>query len=255
MGAFTFGTFDTDAAGLIIGGQNTFNFARRDRTFVPIQGRNGDLIVDNGRYVNSTVIYAVFVPDNFAEKRDALIHGLTSQGSGYVKLRDTYHPQKYRMAVLDTDIEFATGMLNRYGRCDIVFDCMPQIFLDAGDEEVILPSTGGDVEILGEQPSLPMIKVYTADSMSGEYIGGSISIDDFQITIGRAANIATSSIIYIDCEAQVIRKENSLITSGITLIGDFPKLDPNANNSGICHIESSISDVDHIGVMGKWWGL
>lgn len=253
MESFRFGTFDTAYEGLIVGGQNTFNFARRDRSFIAVQGRNGDLILDNGRYVNSTVSYKVLIPDDFENKRNALIRGLTTQGSGYVKLTDTYHPQKFRMATLDTDVEFLTGMLNRYGTGDVVFDCMPQLFLDAGAAEITIPAHGvvAKFEILGSQVALPLIKLYTTT----DPVTANLLIGDFRLVITSAAPIPQNSVVYIDCEAQVVRTESAILTSGITVEGDFPRLDPQKSDFCVIQNTAAMTGVDRIGFLGRWWDL
>lgn len=251
MGWFKFGNFNTDDAEIYVGGQNSFNFARRDRTFVQVPGRNGDLILDNGRYINATVTYKVFIPDEFLDKRDLLIEGLTSQGSGYVKLTDSYYPLRYRMATLDTNIEFAMGQLNKYGTCDIVFDCMPQIFLVAGDEEVMLPSEGGEVEILGKQPSKPLIKLYSSNN---GLMTGDISIDGHDFNISASAGVITGRVLLMDCESQIFRIEGGrVVTQGITVYNDFPELDP--KNETFTIDTSGMSNLDRIGIFGRWWVL
>ena len=39
--------------GMVISGSGTFGAPQRDVEMVPVLGRNGDLIIDNGRYLNT----------------------------------------------------------------------------------------------------------------------------------------------------------------------------------------------------------
>ena len=52
---FTFGDVDSRSYAVGIYGDKLAEAPERDETFVPVPGRNGDLILDNGRYKNQTV--------------------------------------------------------------------------------------------------------------------------------------------------------------------------------------------------------
>ena len=119
--------------GVYIGGQNTFNAPQRDVSKVAIPGRNGDLVQDNGRFLNVQVPYNIVVMDDFRDKTDAIKAWLLSK-KGYCKLVDTYHPGTYRMARVAGGINFETAAYNSTGRTQVIFDCKPERFLDSGDD-------------------------------------------------------------------------------------------------------------------------
>ena len=53
---FTFDGKTSTDFGMYISGSGTYNAPERDVTTYNIPGRNGDLIVDNGRFLNTTEI-------------------------------------------------------------------------------------------------------------------------------------------------------------------------------------------------------
>lgn len=119
--------------GVYIGGQNTFNAPQRDVAKVAIPGRNGDIVQDNGRFLNVQVPYNIVVMDSFRDKTDAIKAWLLSK-KGYCKLVDTYHPGTYRMAMVAGGIDFETAAYNLTGKTQVIFDCKPERFLDSGDD-------------------------------------------------------------------------------------------------------------------------
>lgn len=131
--------------GVYIGGQNTYNAPERDVTKVSIPGRNGDLIQDNGRFLNVQVPYTIVVMDEFRDKTDAIKAWLLSK-TGYCKLADTYHPGTYRLARVTGGIDFETSAFNATGKTQVIFDCKPERFLDSGDE-IINVGVWGQTEV------------------------------------------------------------------------------------------------------------
>ena len=107
-------TFDGESSldyGVYIGGQDTYNAPQRDVSKVAIPGRNGELIRDNGRFLNAQVTYTIVVMDEFRDKTDAIKAWLLSKDT-YVRLEDTYHPGTYRMAKVAGGIDFMTSAYN-----------------------------------------------------------------------------------------------------------------------------------------------
>lgn len=133
MNYFIFDGESSLSYGVYIGGQNTFNAPQRDVSKVAIPGRNGDLVQDNGRFLNVQVPYNIVVMDDFRDKTDAIKAWLLSK-KGYCKLVDTYHPGTYRMARVAGGINFETAAYNLTGRTQVIFDCKPERFLDSGDD-------------------------------------------------------------------------------------------------------------------------
>lgn len=130
--------------GLYISGEGAYNAPERDVEMVTIPGRNGALALDHGRFENIEVTYpaGVFGTDeaDFADKVGAIRAWLCSK-KGYVRLTDEYNPDEFRLAIYKSGLEVSPAKLMA-GEFDLVFQCMPQRFLKAGEDAVTIASSG-----------------------------------------------------------------------------------------------------------------
>ena len=145
VNSITFGGVNSADYGIYIGGEGTFNAPVRDVEMVEVPGRNGNLIIDNGRFENIEVKYtAINQEPNLATFRTTLAafrNALASQ-KGYQRLTDTFHPNEYRMATLKDGIEINPIDYNTASEFELVFDCKPQRFLTSGETRVEITSGG-----------------------------------------------------------------------------------------------------------------
>lgn len=132
INSFTYNGKNTAELGLYVGGQHTFGAPQRDVTKVAIPGRNGDLVRDNGRFLNSEIMYNIVAMNEFAESAKNVRNWLM-RSSGYHRLEDTYDPDHFRMARVAGTVDFETGAYNATGKTQVTFDCMPQRFLKSGE--------------------------------------------------------------------------------------------------------------------------
>lgn len=119
---FTFNGHNSAEYGLFITGAAVHDGAAYDYEFIEIPGRNGDLILDNGRFHNLEVRYPAFVVD--PAKMPAIRAWLLG-ARGYHQLTDDYNPTEYRMACFAYSLQadpFALSAVN----FDLVFNCKPQ---------------------------------------------------------------------------------------------------------------------------------
>jgi len=121
--------------GLMASGSGTYNAPKRDMEMITVPGRNGMLVVDNGRFENVTVKYPVSISKDF-QKHAAAVRQWLLGSPGYRRLEDEYNPEYFRMAVFQGPLNFETGFLNRTGEATISFDCKPQRFLKTGERAV-----------------------------------------------------------------------------------------------------------------------
>lgn len=129
-----FGGIDSSDYNVFISGTDTFSAPERDVQYVQVAGRNGDLIVDNGRWNNIQVSYPAFIPNTF-ENRIGEFRAAMMQKTGYQKLEDTYHPEEYRMASFSYGLNPSNiTAFHRFGEFALTFNCKPQRYLKAGDE-------------------------------------------------------------------------------------------------------------------------
>lgn len=134
FGHLYFDGHDLTDYGITISGSGTYNAPERDITHYEVPGRNGDLLIDNGRFKNVIVSYPVNIEKDFTGKAKFLREFLLSH-QGYFRLEDSYDTDTYRMAQFAGPITFDDiGPLNRWGKLELQFDCKPQRYLKAGDE-------------------------------------------------------------------------------------------------------------------------
>lgn len=152
--------------GISISGSETFNAAERDVETVSIPGRNGDLIVDKGRYKNVPVSYPASICDDFAANAEAARAWLGSR-VGYCRLEDDYDPEHFRLARFQGPLSFTPGFLNKTAEATIRFDCKPQRFLKSGDEPIPLELNGvTTVSNFTAFPAKPLIKVKCSEDFT-----------------------------------------------------------------------------------------
>ena len=216
--------------GVYINGGGTFNAPARSREVISVPGRNGDLIIDNGRYENTDVVYHAFIYRDFSVNVEGLRNLLLSR-TGYVRIEDTYHPDEFRMGVYTGNFQADVVDWLEAGEFDLTFNCKPQRFLKSGEETITLTANGGILNETG-QIAKPMLRVYGT---------GTFSFNGKSMTIS-AANTYTD----IDCEIMDAFKgtdNRNAFVSGI-----FPELIPGANVIGI-------GTVSKIEIIPRWWVL
>ena len=133
----TFGGVNTADYGIYLTGAGTFSAPERDVEYVAVPGRNGDLLIDNGRWRNIEVTYPANIPREF-EYRLPEYRARICAKRGYQRLEDTYHPDEYRMASFTSGLQPKPTPLNNGGQFDLVFNCKPQRYLKSGDKPVML---------------------------------------------------------------------------------------------------------------------
>lgn len=233
MNYLTYNGETSESFGVYIGGQGTYNAPVRDVTKVSVPGRNGDLIKDNGRFLNVSVSYPVVVIGDFADKVD-LINSWLKSPATYCRLEDTYHPDYYRMAMAVDGIVYETGAWNRSGKGVITFDCKPQKWLKTGETAVTL-SASGTISNPTKFNSRPLIKVKGTGA-------GTVTVNNQVITID-SINTYTD----IDCETMDCHKGTANRNSYVHLGGMFPELKPGSNSV------SFAGGVTSVVITGRWW--
>lgn len=236
--------------GVYIGGQGTYNAPQRDVQKVSIPGRNGDLIMDNGRYLNAQVAYNIVVMDEFKEKTDA-IRAWLSEPTMYARLEDTYHPEEYRLGMLTGGVQFETSAFNKTGKATVVFDCKPERFLKSGDRWVDLAGTAGSGAPVTSMKnptrfdSKPLISVVIRPTGQD----GVITIGNQTITILGTSELSETTIT-IDCALMDCYNGTTNLNSRVSFSGQgFPVLPP--GETGV----SVSGSVFVLRMKGRWWTI
>ena len=224
--------------GLFISGSGTYNAPERDVTAVSVPGRNGDLILDNGRWHNISVSYPAFIVRNFNENAET-IRAWIAGAIGYQQLEDDYHPDFYRLARYSGNIDWDMAALNIAGQTTLTFDCKPQRFLKLGETPIKIESATTLTN--NWQTSLPLITIW------GEGAAG-ITINGETVQI---SNIPTN--IVLDCDLQ-----NAYSVSGLQNLNNLITLPPSGNFLSLIHGDNEISfsgGVTRVEIIPRWWTL
>lgn len=219
--------------GVYISGEGTYNAPARSVTEEVVPGRDGTLIIDNGRFENIIVTYPAFILQDFASNIEALRNWLGSR-RGYVRINDTYHSDEYRMGVYSSGLEAETsGHWNRYGQFNLAFNCKPQRFLTSGETAVTF-SESGTILNPTQFDARPIIRIY------GE---GTVGIGQYSITFD-----GSTEYVDVDCGIHDAYSGSSNRNSAITLSpNDFPVL--RAGDNGVV-LGSGITSVR---ITPNWW--
>lgn len=190
MKQFWFDGIGSAQLGLHVTGSATYGAPERDMEMISIPGRNGDLIIDKGRYKNIPVSYPVSIPRNFPERAEEVRAWLLSR-PGYRRLEDDYDPEHFRLAAYKGPLGLEAGVLNRTGEGTISFDCKPQRFLKAGAMPVTFYGAG-----MLRNPTLFPAKPLISVSGAGEGV----------LTVGKVTVevLELDGTIILDCESMAI---------------------------------------------------
>ena len=125
----------------------------RDREFIHVPGRSGDLILDRGSWQNVEIEYNCHIDREFASNYEAFVAWLSTI-RGYEMLFDDFHPDVYRLAAPEIgELEPETLVTDQAANFTLVFNCKPQQFINDGiNHDVELDFTSGDAMADIEDP-------------------------------------------------------------------------------------------------------
>ena len=126
--------------GMVCLGRGTYGAPARDIEQIHVPGRSGDLLIDNGGYMNFDLTYpACTIAEDFPTQARKLRNFLLSS-PGYHKLTDSYNPGFYRQAEYRGPFaaEAHTARGDTSSVFDLVFNCKPLRYLDAGSIKLYL---------------------------------------------------------------------------------------------------------------------
>lgn len=122
--------------GVVVSGAGSWAKPERDRELVHVPGRNGDLIYDNGCWLNVEIPYSLYFRDGWLYKYAEFCEWLCSH-VGYFRLEDPErHPGVYRMAEFAGPLDPKKWLLTDDGIVTITFNAKPQQFLLDGETQI-----------------------------------------------------------------------------------------------------------------------
>lgn len=229
---FTYDGHKSTEFGLVISGAATYGAPCRDIQQIQVPGRSGDVIIDNGRYANTSITYRCAIMRNASVNLPAARDFFMSRSGGYYRLTDDYRPDEYRM-VRVSDVFSPTVFNASYAVFDLTFDADPRRFLISGETPITV-AAGATITLTNPtwDAALPIITV-TAP--------GTVTIGTVSLTAAEAMTI--------DCDTQDAYSGNENKNSSLTIPGlEFPVL-----ASGDTAVTNSTSD--SITITPRWWRL
>ncbi len=149
--------------GLRIEQKDVFSAPQYDVAFKEIPGRDGDVILPNGRFPNVQIAYSVFLPaktqQELAEKITAVKAWLYTAQDRYHTLSDTYDTKYFRKAVFAAKLDIEDE-LNRIGVFTVTFSCLPYRYSTAGSSTVEISQSGQNIVNPTAFASRPYMKVF-----------------------------------------------------------------------------------------------
>lgn len=150
--------------GAVVSGEDSWRKPKPSMSHQSVPGRSGDLLIDNGRYENVELKYRVGIPRNFDENFDGLMGILLSE-PGYHRLEDSYHPEVYRLAVMENEVKPVLSQGNVSGEFEIIFSAKPQSFLKSGEQKQVF-TEDGEIENPTRYEAKPIVRVYGTGVLS-----------------------------------------------------------------------------------------
>lgn len=204
---------------LMIKTKSTHVSAERDKVYVSVPGRNGDLIQDNGRHKNIVLPYTFTVVKsdyrNFADLVQAIKAWLSNDASYYI-MWDSYDPRYYRYASVDGNVNITEELLEHIGSFAVNFNCKPYRYSFDGQNTISVPAAGMTIynpEVLAAKP---YIKIYGSGSIS-------LTVNNSTITIADV-----DGYVELDSETMNAYKGINLLNNKMTGSA-FPELVPGDN--------------------------
>lgn len=236
---FSFGSMeDSRNYNITLTDLQIFNFPERDLETVSVPGRNGDLMIDHGRWKNIEIVYSCAITRDFQKNYRRFVR-IMQENTGYRRLEDSVNKDVFRMGFFPGDIQPKVVQKGCAGTFDVKFNCKPQKFFKDGEAGQVL-SSPAQVWSDSQYQALPKITVYGSGA-GNLYIGNQIvkilNLTD-QITIDSELQDAYRQV----ADGPSENKNRDIYTEG------FPIL------KGRTEIRWD-GGVERVEIIPRWWTL
>ena len=174
--------------------------AARRGELIPIPGRNGVIIREDGAYDTYQQTYQIWFRntlnrDTFQTARDVAEWLLAA--SGFCRLEDTYEPEHFRLARFVGPLNIET-VLRDHGRATLEFDVQPQRYLKSGETPIRFKQETSDPFVINNPTQFearPLLKFTDTSGDPPAPVAQTLTnVDDTFITeSGSVGKIAWSS--------------------------------------------------------------
>jgi phage-related protein len=245
---FSYNGRDSREFPIYITSKNSFDKPERDISIVEVPGRNGDIIIDNGKFKNLKIDYGLkFFAESFTgwDNYDFVssynkISEWLKPAAEYYNLTDSYDPNYYRKACLKSSIKLKQLHYD-VGAFNVSFSCKPYRYRFDGEDVIEL--TGSAIINNPESEfSLPLIRV--TPTSSGD-VTFKIATQNGFLTF---LIMNVDGYVDIDSEAMNVYKGSSNYNNNYVQ-SVFPKLTPGEN------LIEFTSNVQSISIKPRWRAL
>ncbi len=224
----------TTEFGCMVDSVNSWVKPERSVDSVEVPGRDGDLIIDKGRFQNVTVPFRCFMMTGWRDNYLDLMNFLGSK-TGYNRLEFNGDPNIFRMARILTNVSPNPTAFLRHGNFILSFDCKPQRWLMAGESAVSFTADSTITNPTGFAAK-PLIKV------TGN---GNVTINGTKITTA-----GLTDYVYVDCDIMECYKGTTILNDKVSFsTNDFPVLGAGTN---IIDFGTGVTKVE---ITPRWWTI
>lgn len=208
---FNFNGYDSREFDCYITTKTVFNQPKRQIDFISIPGRNGDVIIDSGRYSNIQIKlglrqFTKKITDDFSLDFGDNLKRLTdwlSQGQNYYTYSDSYDPEYYRQVCITS----VNVNQRRKDVADITLEmnAKPLKYKISGDTAITISEARTSINPFVNRENMesrPYYKLYMASGHSNETVTLTVN--------GRAYNIDhVTGYVEIDCDLMNVYKSTT----------------------------------------------
>lgn len=239
MGVIIFNGRSSEEIGIRVSKPPDYNIPQRIYEIVSVPGRSGDIYIDSGVYANVNKTYeinisSIIYSDSF-ELMSSKISKWLYSNHGYNKLEDSYDPDYYYLATVDSET-LINNLYEKAGTATITFNRRPEKFLKSGLMAMDFVWSGSEILNPTEFVSKPIITINGIGK-------GTLKVNDVEITITDIGNSIT-----LNTELKMGYYNGELKNDKIELT-NWPIL-----VSGYNKIEYS-GGISSISIIPRWWTL
>lgn len=232
-----FGGVNSADYGIYISGEGVFNSPKRDAEFVSVPGRDGDILIDHGRFENINVTYPAFIYksdlSSFTQNIRNFRNALCSL-RGYQRLTDSIITGEFRLATFVDDFEVKPIEYNTAAKFDITFNCKPQRFLTSGETSRSYTANSVTISNPTSFDSKPLITITGT---------GTANINGVNVNV-------SASPTTIDCETmECYNGTTSRNFATVFSPNRFPTLSPGSNTI------TKPTSITRIEITPRWWRI
>lgn len=232
MHSFVFGDIKSSDYGVYVLNKPDRNYSiKRDFENVSIPGRNRDIHIDHGRYLNTELSYQCVVMGN-ADVVLSDFHAALLSQIGYRRLQDSISPDIYYSAKYTGNMTVNMAQGRDAARFDITFERSPERFLTQGENSITIEDSG-NIYNPTRYDARPLIRIIGA---------GTVVVNDTTIIWS-----GETEYVDIDCDMQECTYLGTNQNEYVEIEPyDFPTLVPGTNSI-------TASEDSSVIVTPRWW--